>query len=52
MPAMPRDNKQATRIVFDIIGTPPNLRKQKGRPSKKRKRLEDVIDVETEMTQP
>lgn len=46
MPAMPRQNKKATKIAFDIIGTPANLRKQKGRKPKKLERYEMMIDVE------
>ncbi len=26
MPAAPRSNKKATKIVFNILGTPPNLK--------------------------
>jgi len=25
MPSAPRQNKKATKIAFDILGTPPNL---------------------------
>ena len=29
MPGMPRPNKKATKIAFDLLGTPPNLREKK-----------------------
>lgn len=39
MPSMPRSDDKPKKIAFDILGTPPNMRKGKGKKSKLQKRL-------------
>lgn len=39
MPSMIRSNKKATKIVFDIIGTPANLRKGKKKSLQERENI-------------
>jgi hypothetical protein len=34
MPSMPRSDDKPKKIAFDILGTPPNMRKRKGKKSK------------------
>jgi len=35
MPSMPRSNKKATKIAYDILGTPPNMQGKKTKKPKK-----------------
>jgi len=35
MPAMPRPNKKCTKIAFNILGTPANMRSKKTESQKK-----------------
>ena len=39
MPAMKRVKGKATKIAFKVLGTPPNMRKNKTKNSKEDKRL-------------
>lgn len=36
MPAMPRLKDKATRIAYNLIGVPANMKKRRGRPKKRR----------------
>lgn len=44
MPVAPRPNKKATKIAFDILGTPPNMVKR--RKSKKRKKIDRQVNAQ------
>jgi len=39
MPAMPRSTKKADKIAFQIIGTPPNMKKDKSKDDNVEKQL-------------
>ena len=42
MPAMPRSEDKPKDIAFKILGTPPNMRKGKGKKSKR----ESILDAQ------
>ena len=44
---MPRLDKKSERIAFDIIGTPPNMRKQRGSPKKQKNIDKRLVFEET-----
>jgi len=44
MPLMPRQNKKASKIVFNILGTPANLKKNKTVEKPLRKKKTNKID--------
>ena len=47
MPGMPRCDKRAEKIAFEILGTPPNMRKGKNNERDKRKtEIKERLDFE------
>ena len=52
MPIMPRNNKKASGIAFSILGTPPNMKKQRRRKSEHPGVKSDVRAEEFERINP
>ena len=46
MPGMPRENSKATRIAYDLIGVPANLKKKTGRKKDRMKRYDQIVDIQ------